>query len=55
MSVGVKFLPQIKWSEMKMLPQRVLRLVTLMETGPLAGLAEAPHFPQTGTQSHCIQ
>lgn len=45
MSVEVKFLPQIKWSEMKMLPRRVLRLVTLMETGPLSGLAEAPHFP----------
>lgn len=45
MSIEVKFLPQIKWSEMKMLPQRVLRLVTLMETGPLSGLAGAPHFP----------
>lgn len=45
MSVEVKFLPQIKWSEMKMLPRRVLRLVALMETGPLSGLAEALHFP----------
>lgn len=45
MSVEVKFLPQIKWSEMKMLSRRVLRLVTLMEAGPLSGLAEAPHFP----------
>lgn len=45
MSAEVKFLPQIKWSEMKMPPRRVLRLVTLMETGPLSGLAEAPHFP----------
>lgn len=45
MSVEVKFLPQIKWSEKKMLPRRVLRLVTLMETGPLSGPAEAPHFP----------
>lgn len=55
MSAEVKFLPQIKWSEMKMLPQRVLRLVTLMETGPLAGLAGVPHFPKTGTQLDCIQ
>lgn len=55
MSAEVKFLPQIKWSEMKMLPQRVLRLVTLMETGPLAGLAGVPHFPKTGTQLNCIQ
>lgn len=53
-SVEVKFLPQIKCSEMKMLPQRVLQLVTLMETGPLAGLAEAPHFPKTGVKLHPV-
>lgn len=39
---------------MKMLPQHVLRLVTLMETGPLAGVAEAPHFPKTGVQLHPV-
>lgn len=52
---GSKVPATIKCSEMKMLPQRVLRLMTLMEPSPLAGLAEAPRFPKTGAQFSCIQ
>lgn len=56
MGVGEKFLPQIKWSEIKMLPQHVPWLVTLKEIGPLAALTEAPQFPKTRrTQFDCIQ
>lgn len=54
--VGEKFLSQIKWSEIKMLPQHVPWLVTLKEIGPLAALTEAPQFPKTTkTQFDCIQ
>lgn len=52
--VREKFLPLIKWSEIKMLPQHVPRLLTLKETGPLAALTEATQFPKT-TQFDWIQ
>lgn len=54
--VREKFLPQIKWSEIKMLPQHVPWLATLKEIGPLAALTEAPQFPKTTrTQFDWIQ
>lgn len=54
--VGEKFLPQIKWSEIKRLLQRFPCLVTLKEIGPLAVLTEAPQFPKTRrTQFDWIQ
>lgn len=55
-SVGEKFPSQIKWSEIKMLPQHVPWLVTLKEIGPLTALAGAPQSPKTTkTQFDCIQ
>lgn len=55
-SDGEKFLSQIKWTEIKMLPQHVPCLVTLKEIGPLAALTGAPQFPKTTrTQFDCIQ
>lgn len=54
--VREKFLPQIKWSEIKMLPQHVPWLATLKEIGPLAALTEAPQSPKTTrTQFDWIQ
>lgn len=54
--VEEKFLAQIKWTEIKMLPQHVPWLVTLKEIGPLAALTEPPQFPKTTrTRFDCIQ
>ena len=56
MGVGEKFLLQIKWSEIKMLPQHVPCLVALKEIGPLAALTETPQFRKTTrAQFDCIQ
>lgn len=54
--VGEKFLPQIKWLEIKMLPQHVPWRVTLKEISPLAALTETPQFLKTTrAQFDCIQ
>lgn len=44
MGVGDKFLAQIKWAEIKLLPQHLPWLATLKEIGPLT---EASQFPKT--------